>query len=828
MKSRFDTVVQLPPAFGKGGPSGAARNLADPGVFGRGGPSSTPRNLGDAAADGHRQPGKIRPRHAWWRDLHYWQAGATAHDDGRTSSFSSTCRSPDMPSRYSRTPSSLGWGSSSPTPAPSEHLKWARQVHVVQNRWLKDHQQLCKPSERNKSKHSGRQKLPALLGTMDASEWGANLRPDSDNIRGDMQKERINLQKRRALGLSRLHGTQQKWRESQKQIRHRNIQGSSEAARECKTFDKRSASSKEAAEMEASCLSTWAGVDSEQHPKTVAKAGRESPAMSRTASVSSHTSSEPESQPEPDVRAAGSDVHLDVVDEIARGIRRISVTEERRESLPQRGSRQLNSEPPAEIARTGGGIGRQMPVGGKPADGSDETGVEERKSSVQSLPGSSNRRESEEDASSRTLINAAMSFGALDPMPGAEPQEAEEAKFEAEHSEAVQQVVIHESDAMMIVHGKLRAWRAFFPLEVLNKLADTYDSWPCVSGCHTTTVEILEEVMQNLLGWSVTYAKAALKKQCITRDPSINPEERKPNSNSPQLAENKIRKDGEREEVESQAPSKISFRCLAEVLEVVSKAVEFVEMEYPEALWSYIDLHMATKRFKEFATAKGDMAVANLFLSLRSLGFQQMQLATLEDQRSLSDIVKIALAHKAKAQDTGSEQRGRRSINAEKTLSCQDFLRIASIFLRQSDQSSRLIEFEAEMKASAQFSFGLLEVEDIRCLFDVFTELRASGASDGILACFLSFLQRCGIKVADEEVVRIDEIVLKSTRDSEDAWSFSTFIGWLRFMHDQGIGDLKLVVKASSSHDLQGRTGFLAVILREHYNAHVFSHGMDQ
>lgn len=823
MKSRFDTVVPLPRALG------------------RGGPRSTPRNLGSAAPlESDSQPAKTRPRRAWWRDLHSWQAGATARDDGRTPSSSSTCRSPDT-ARSSLTQSALGWNSGSPASAPSEHLKWAKQVHVLQSRWLKYHRQVCKPSQRKQVKHGRGERLPVLLDTMDASEWAANLRPDDEHIRDDIQKERAKFQERCALGLSKLHGTQQKWRECQKKKQRRHIQDSSEAGRETNASGNPTASVEEAREMEASSLSTWAAVDSETRQETVAEAACEGTDLSRSVSASSCTSSEPESQPEPvepePVAARNGDVHPHVADEIARGIRRVSIKEEpcetvqlpkslprrgsllRRESFLRRGSRQLNDEPSAEITSARHSLEAQMPVGDKALENSDEMSVEERKKSINSLPGLSNPAESKEGSSSRKLISKAMSFGALDPMPSEESQEEEE-KNAAAHLEAVQHVAMDEADATMVAHQKLRTWRALFPLEVLNGLADVYDCWPCVSGYHTTSVEILEEVMQHLFGWPLTCARDALKDQGCTHGPNTKPAVRKRTSSLLQLPETKGREARAREEAELQMSSEMRFKSLAEVLEVISKAVEFVELEHPEALWSDMDLQVVTQRFRQFATAKGELAVANLFPALRALCFPEMQLATLEDQRSLSDIVSNALTHKAKAQDFGSERRGRQNTNSEGMLSYQDFLRIASTFLNKSEQKSRLVEFEVEVKASAQFSFGLLEVEDIRGLFEVFIELKARSASEDSSSCFLILLQRCGIKATGDEVVKIKEVILQSTRDGEDGWSFSTFMGWLRSMHDQGIGNLQLVVQMSSSQDLQGRTGFVAVILREHYNGH--------
>jgi len=387
---------------------------------------------------------------------------------------------------------------------------------------------------------------------------------------------------------------------------------------------------------------------------------------------------------------------------------------------------------------------------------------------------------------------------------------------------------------VQVAYQQWEEWRKEFPMEVLNQLSNKYESWEMddsgLSTTRVTTVGEVEEVCVEFLGWNPKIIRSALKAQGVLKpQPS---EQKQIRKNSVELAQLDVQQISSitMEEAEAVRGNAVHFSSLPKFLDLIRSALELAELEEPEALWSEWDYQALLACFRNSASAKSQLPVGKLFQSLQALDFAELQLTTAEQQRWLANITKLVLASKVISKKGYGQPGEVMETSRVGMLSFRDYLRIASMALRDSERARRIREFAEEKEAQQRYNFGLLELEDMRQLYETFAEMykpNNKGVREDLDKCMMALLKTCNAEFEEHDEERIQEILSSAMEGPtevkggpafqaqrlDDEIKLNQFISWILAIFHQGVilqGPSELTVQ-----DLENRKGFAASMLRE-------------
>merc|ERR1719261_86141 len=114
-----------------------------------------------------------------------------------------------------------------------------------------------------------------------------------------------------------------------------------------------------------------------------------------------------------------------------------------------------------------------------------------------------------------------------------------------------------------------------------------------------------------------------------------------------------------------------------DLLDFTRDVVEHVEQESAEMLWSQEDYVHITEIFERFVPPGGRLPTAQLFSVVDQLGFDELDMSQIDQQRWLANIIRNTLSMK-RASVTRCSLGG--------TLSLEDFVRIVTTALRKKER----------------------------------------------------------------------------------------------------------------------------------------------
>lgn len=356
-------------------------------------------------------------------------------------------------------------------------------------------------------------------------------------------------------------------------------------------------------------------------------------------------------------------------------------------------------------------------------------------------------------------------------------------------------------------------WRTDFPLEVLDALADFYeDVAEEDDGTKTIPVLSLQQVTAKVLGFPPQVVLSEVEASGLKKTPLV----RRSSLMPPDPGD----------------PRGVVFSTLTQFLALLRGTVSRMEREHIELIWSQEDLQHVQGIFRRHANSSNCIPMAILFEVIQELGFEDLSVGEVEQQRWLADVTRCTLA-------------GRRasSNNSVGTVSIEDFVRIVTFALRDKERARRSEEFSRERQARKLAGFTPVEMEDLRELHHTYAKLevpirRSEGGGKDPLIRMTVLLQSCGISnLSDNDASKLQRIVRKLTPSEDmeriigDCAPFDVFMLWMREVLAQSIGNLKWKggVGAKSGtepkesadkflptdEELAGRKGFTAAMLRE-------------
>ncbi|CAK0837070.1 unnamed protein product [Prorocentrum cordatum] len=254
-------------------------------------------------------------------------------------------------------------------------------------------------------------------------------------------------------------------------------------------------------------------------------------------------------------------------------------------------------------------------------------------------------------------------------------------------------------------------WRAEFPLEVLNSLAEFYE------GCEVqedgSRAACLGRVGEAISG-ALALGREAVDQEAAARGlvlPAPPPAGVARGGGGVQPA---APPGGEPEASASEDLQRwgrlLSFATLPGLLDLARGAVCRVEKDDPRRLWSADALLEVQLIFRRNMNALQRLPVAQLFQVLGSLGLEVLRADSVETQRWLVDVTKEVV------HDRGT----RASKLGVGSISFQEFLQIATVALREKERQRRRAAFQLEQAAWRAAGFRLLEAEDLRELHSAF------------------------------------------------------------------------------------------------------------
>lgn len=414
------------------------------------------------------------------------------------------------------------------------------------------------------------------------------------------------------------------------------------------------------------------------------------------------------------------------------------------------------------------------------------------------------------------------------------------------------------AEFMHTMYQKMEEWRRDFPIDTLNELANAFESWGIENGRRVTTLGVLEDVVHVALGWSRRVVRNIAKHQGLIPDQSATPDQsasgleidvlrpaskavttekkgaasqmaaalgrrnqNRRRSSSALLLE-AVEKKINPDDAENQSRNhELTFSSVADLLNLVRNALELAEKEEPEVLWAEADYQVIVAVFKHAASAQNSVSVKHLIDAINALSFRELRLETALDQQRLVNITRLVLANRLARR----QQQGKDDAKRQGTISFRDFVRVVSMALHDAERTKRMKEFSQERDAVKAFGFGLLEVEDMRELYESFCALlqpNDSGQRRSALDGMLRLLRGCSVNgLRAEKVDQLQSVVQADDRDAfanDSEISFACFIGWMDAMAAQGLADITFTREGQTlitMEDVKERDGFAATMIRE-------------
>jgi len=283
----------------------------------------------------------------------------------------------------------------------------------------------------------------------------------------------------------------------------------------------------------------------------------------------------------------------------------------------------------------------------------------------------------------------------------------------------------------------------------------------------------------------------------------------------------------------------VIFSSLMQFLDFFRAAVDGMEKEQTELVWSQGDLRHVANIFSRHANSLNCIPMAILFQVIQELGFEDLRVEDLEQQRWLKDITRSTLEGRRASSNTGGVG----------TLSLQDFTRIVTFALREKEKAKRLEDFARERQVRKLAGFSPLEMEDLRELHRTYANLEVpvwrieAGSKDPLVRMTL-LLHNCGLgNLSERDAGALQRIVRKLTPPADmerlvgDTAPFDVFMLWMREVFAQSIGNLEWTGTVStmsskksqgakflpSELELEGRKGFTIGMLREALRCNVLN-----
>mmetsp|Transcript_136532 Transcript_136532/g.254990 ORF Transcript_136532/g.254990 Transcript_136532/m.254990 type:complete len:1139 (-) Transcript_136532:8-3424(-) len=846
-----------------------ASEVVDPDDDGR---VSRSQSLGD---EGEKSLQQEPPKHAWWRGLLAWQGNADASLAGEpycmggsfrrncispTSSKSST---PSLPQSQVATQRSGSFTGSSARPPPSDHLRWAKHVRACQKQWLRDHYILTKPRPfrtSTKARRDAHRKLVQKSPIPPVRDWNEALRDKQGLVLppADWQEKKA-VRLKRTWALNRLKQQQLKWLQDHKKWDQRRLQklSDSQMLEEEEEEEDELGDEEDVGELTpvASMMGKLAGRGSDgsdsanQHvPFLRTRTHRDSnrpsnlnmqlidgtgtPASGDPASPQSYAGSSAPSSPKSPAYSEAS---------LGENAMRRDMSWGSHSS----GGRQGTGKSPAENAddKPGGrasdsAIPSRLPSNVASSRNSTVEGVEEWHSgrysawgeifnenteladgrwtpSVISGPsgapsGNTSKRASDAFRGPSPPNEEAEDLG--DKQRNAIPEEDDESATKMNTGD--EEIALPAQKSLPVVSRKQRRkeqkeggvrqmsrlltmetweeWRTDFPLEVLNVLADFYESFTGDSdGRRLISIGQLEAVTSRVLGFppKAVTQEAEAKGLAAPATPSSNflPE--------------------------------VLFKSLPHFFLLIRGTVERVQNDEAEFLWSSDDLHQLAVIFHKHENAHGRLPVAHLFNVIADLGFEELNVSDVKQQKWLAGVTQSVIEKQNKF-------RGRQTITDPSqvgSLTFQDLCRIVTAALHSKEKERRHMAFAAERRVRKQVGFSPIEMEDLRELHDTYLSVEVQG-NNGALPRLITLFHICSVReLSHDEVDLLKDTIARNTAEQipgEDPSmvSFPTFMLWMRDVFQNRIGDLQWHYHQSVVPGAD-RKGFAAAMLRDQCRA---------
>lgn len=759
---------------------------------------------------------------------------------------------------------------------PSAHLSQARRNRRQQSKWLKNHMTRCRANDDSRlqlprasssskfgkglaasSSSSKFGKGPAaakgtskeeratssrgkthsescnLEGTV--SHWACDLRFYDDQLLTEVREEQQCFQRKRDDALSKLKTSQRKWRQQHAEWEKKQMQPPREPEPGGRNMVRRISAmggieadiSESLEEPEAMEINLPQGYDRNILGN--------SPSLCSESSVDSWQSYSSPSHPRSSVARSSTDdshsEHLAVLAVDMQGKRQMSFTDELSSEEPL--VRRMSLEVPKALLRRPSQ--RKASVAGAPAAGSCAQGgtnpfhsideKDDRDPGLDVLEGDIDPTgESHERERRRSIAQAAGGENTWNIMPPVNWNvEVETASPSPQNSERPDPVQF-----MRIAYQRMEEWRRDFPMDTLNQLANAFESWHLENGYRVTNLGVLEDVVHVSMGWSGRVVRNIARAHGLIPESADTGGHQKARRKSAALLldvdvqQIASASDDQDELADQLRDHPLSFSKVTDLLEFIRNALELAEKEEPEVLWSEADYQVLAAVFKLASTSHNSLPVKHLIGAINALGFRELRLETALEQQRLVNITKLIFANRmARRQQQGKSSQDKDG-PLKGTISFRDFVRVASMSLRDAERTSRMKEFSDERNAVKASGFGLLEVEDMRELHEAFCTLvqpNVSGQKRSSLDGMLRLLRGCNIGgFRAEEVDQLQSIVQvdKDAFADGSEISFAAFIGWMDAMAVHGLANITREGQTHiTSEDLKDRTGFAASMIRE-------------
>jgi len=330
--------------------------------------------------------------------------------------------------------------------------------------------------------------------------------------------------------------------------------------------------------------------------------------------------------------------------------------------------------------------------------------------------------------------------------------------------------------------GSWEEWRTDFPIEVLNALAEFFETFPRDGdGGRVISLVALEAVTSKVLGFPPNAIDQELTSRAQLGDPKY-------------------------------VEMGYVFSCLSRFLDLIRSTVNRVSKESADLLWSSEDLQHIATTFQRHANGSGRLPVAQLFAVVQDLGFDELEVEQVDQQRWLANITAVVI-------ENGKQRHTICDPAHVGSLSFQELCRIVTRALHEKERGRRALSFSREQDVRRQCGFALAEMEDLRELHNQYLAVEVQG-NNGALPRLVTLFHICGVRdFSTEEVAALKVIVQSHLPDTPKPAGgmvpFDIFMLWMKDVFAQGVGDLRLHNRPTGAAPDLDRQGFAAAMLRE-------------
>ncbi|CAE8604357.1 unnamed protein product, partial [Polarella glacialis] len=266
--------------------------------------------------------------------------------------------------------------------------------------------------------------------------------------------------------------------------------------------------------------------------------------------------------------------------------------------------------------------------------------------------------------------------------------------LQAKRDEEAKNLVADQANLVSNVTEKIEEWRAQFDMEVLDQLATEFEAWEVSGRNRHTTCSNFKEVIGKALAWPHGIVMRELQVRKMI-----------PESESDQM---------------------LAINSFSHLMDIVQSTYRLALQEDPAALWPELDYQQVEHAFRNHMSERTNlMPIASLFEAIEELGFEELVMTGVAEQRWLGAITKRALQDSSPRSPRSSVSGKRLQFDGGQLLCLDDFCRIATLSLHERVRDRRIELLGQERKVAQEAGFGLLEVEDLRELYRTFQKLKS-------------------------------------------------------------------------------------------------------